>query len=374
MSSRSILSACVILGLACVAVASALTPAAEPGKSVADRMRAWRQHDVSRPKPPVVTPVEPTRVVPAPADAVVLFDGDDLDAWTPVEGGGPARWKVADGVFEVTPGRGAIRTKQGFGDVQLHIEWASPMPPNGVGQDRGNSGLFFMGVYELQILDSHNAETYTDGQAGALYGQYPPLANASRPPGEWQSYDVAFRRPRFETDGTLIEPARMTVFHNGVLVQNNEELLGQTSWLRWSPHEDLGEKAPISLQDHGHPVRFRNIWVRPLPERSAPTAEQARRAETVALSDAALDRLVGDYALSDANDGKVVQIGRAGRNLTVKFPFRKFKLEMEPISETVFDLPKTDGRFTFRLDDKGAVKSVHFRIGDGEREYPRVAK
>ena len=163
-------------------------------------------------------------------DAIILFDGTNLDAWKSTEGGA-AQWKVMGGFLEVNPGTGPIETKAKFADVQLHIEWAAPNPPVGKGQDRGNSGIFFMGQFEVQVLDSYRADTYADGQAGALYGQYPPLANACRPPGEWQAYEIAFRRPRFDTDGKLIEPARLTVFHNGILIQNNEELWGGTNWL-----------------------------------------------------------------------------------------------------------------------------------------------
>ena len=136
-----------------------------------------------------------------------------------------------------------IETKRTFGDIQLHVEWAAPNPPHGVGQDRGNSGVFLMGQFEIQVLDSFRADTYADGQAGSIYGQYPPLSNASRPPGEWQAYDIAFRRPRFDDSGRLLEPARVTVFLNGILVQNNEEPFGRTSWLEWEPYEDAGTPA-----------------------------------------------------------------------------------------------------------------------------------
>ena len=161
-----------------------------------------------------------------------------------------------------------------FGDVQLHVEWASPNPPAGKGQGRGNSGIFLMGLYELQVLDSYGADTYADGFAGAIYGQYPPLANASRPPGQWQTYDIAFRRPRFDKDGKIVEPARMTVIHNGILIQNNEELWGRTDWLETSPYEANPDRGPIQLQDHGHPVRFRNIWIRELAR--APASPRQR--------------------------------------------------------------------------------------------------
>ena len=255
----------------------------------------WRQHDVHRPKPPVVEPGRALTESSAPADAVVLFDGGNLDAWKSADGG-KAAWKVSDGAFEVSPGAGAIQTKESFGDVQLHVEWASPNPPRGRSQDRGNSGIFLMGKFELQVLDSYKAETYADGQAGALYGQYPPLYNATRPPGEWQTYDVAFHAPRFDDSGALREPARFTVFLNGVLVQNNEGLTGNTSWLEATPYESGVDHGPIQLQDHGHPVRFRNIWLRKLPKRPAPTPEQRRQPKIVDLPQAELDALTGVYA------------------------------------------------------------------------------
>ena len=177
-----------------------------------------------------------------------------------------------------------IETKSTFGDVQLHVEWAAPIRRRGVGQDRGNSGVFLMGQFEIQVLDSYQADTYADGQAGAIYGQYPPLFNASRPPGEWQTYDIAFRRPRFDGSGKLLEPARITLFHNGILVQNNEEPFGPTSWLEWEPYDaSRGDRGPIALQDHDHPVRYRNIWLRELPERPAPTAADLARPKTIPL-------------------------------------------------------------------------------------------
>jgi hypothetical protein len=154
-----------------------------------------------------------------------------------------------------------------FGDVQLHIEWATPSPARGSGQARGNSGVFLMGRYEVQVLDSYQNRTYPDGQAAAIYGQYPPLVNASRPPGEWQTYDIVFRRPRFDANGALVSPARMTVFHNGVLVQDDVELTGPSGHQSRPPYERHADRLPIRLQDHGDPVRFRYIWVRELPER-----------------------------------------------------------------------------------------------------------
>ena len=186
----------------------------------------------------MVDPAGPPPAAPAPApkDAIILFDGTSLDAWETPEGR-RAGWATKDGFLEVVPGTGTIQTKEKFGDVQLHVEWAAPDPPRGVGQDRGNSGIFLMGQFELQVLDSYKADTYADGVAGAIYGQYPPLFNATRPPGQWQVYDIAFRRPRFDQSGKLLEPARFTVFLNGILVQNNEEPWGQTSWLEPYPYD-----------------------------------------------------------------------------------------------------------------------------------------
>lgn len=206
-----------------------------------------------------------------PSDAIVLFDGKSLDAWEPVRADAPL-WKIDDGALVVVPNPTPcdIRTKQSFGDVQLHLEWRTPIPPKGKGQDRGNSGVFFMGLYELQVLDSYSNETYVNGQAGAIYKERAPLVNASRPAGEWQSYDVVFIAPRFAPDGSLLKPARMTVLHNGVLVQYDAVLTGPTpngATFHQSKLPDYhahAAKLPLQLQDHRHPVAFRNIWIREL--------------------------------------------------------------------------------------------------------------
>ena len=248
-----------ILGVLTMACAGPSSPVPSPAI-----LGAWPQHSMERPRPPVVTP---TAFVPAPPlpDAVVLFDGHSLASWRLADSSqAPARWKVANGYMEVVPGAGGIATAQGFGDAQLHIEWMAPLPAEGSGQDRGNSGVFLMGQYEVQVLDSYGNDTYPDGQAGAIYGQYPPLVNASRPPGEWQSYDITFHRPRFKADGSLELPARMTVLHNGILVQDNAVLVGPTSHQERRPYVAHPDKLPIMLQDHGHPVRYRNIWIRSL--------------------------------------------------------------------------------------------------------------
>ena len=177
------------------------------------------------------------------------------------------------------PGTGAIQTTEGFGDVQLHVEWSAPTEIEGDSQGRGNSGVFLMKLYEVQVLDSYQNESYADGQAASIYGQYPPLANAMRAPGEWNAYDIFFRRPRFSDAGALEEPARLTVVHNGILVQNNEELWGGTNWIQAAPYSSHPDAMPIMLQDHGNPVRFRNIWVRPIEARPAPegATEQPRQ-------------------------------------------------------------------------------------------------
>jgi hypothetical protein len=225
----------------------------------------WPIHSTARPQPPVVEPGPFAAPAPAPADAVVLFDGRSLDGWRSAEN--PQRaasWRVRDGYMEVVAGTGAISSVQGFGDVQLHVEWMTPTPATADGQNRGNSGVFLMERYEVQILDSYRNTTYPDGQAGAIYGQHPPLVNASRPPGEWQTYDIVFTRPRFDAQGGLVRPARITVFHNGVLVQNGVTLTGPTAHRARPPYSGHADALPLVLQDHGQAVRFRNIWVRSL--------------------------------------------------------------------------------------------------------------
>lgn len=224
---------------------------------------AWPVHDPGRPMARVAAPGPAGPPVPPPADAVVLFDGKDLAAWTDAKGD-PARWKVENGSMEVVPKTGGIRTAAGFGDCQLHVEWMAPSPARGAGQDRGNSGVFLMDIYEVQILDCHGNATYADGQTASIYGQFPPLVNACRPPGEWQTYDIVFRRPRFDGDGRVLAPARMTVFHNGLLVHDGAVLTGPTAHKARPPYKAHADRLPVSLQDHGHPVRFRNIWLRDL--------------------------------------------------------------------------------------------------------------
>ncbi|HEX9344613.1 MAG TPA: DUF1080 domain-containing protein [Candidatus Acidoferrum sp.] len=226
----------------------------------------WKIHDTDRPVPPVINAGTPsTQDSPGrpPSDAVVLFDGKDLSHWSHKDGS-PAKWKVEQGYAEVVAKTGNIYTREAFGDCQLHVEFAEPVPPKGESQERGNSGVFLMGLYEIQVLDSYENKTYADGQAASVYGQYPPLVNASRPPGQWQSYDILFHGPRFDKDGKLLRPARVTVLHNGVLVQDNVELTGPTAHKARPPYSPQPEKLPLALQDHGNSVRYRNIWIREL--------------------------------------------------------------------------------------------------------------
>jgi hypothetical protein len=224
----------------------------------------WRVHDVERPAPPLVTP-GPSTGAP-PSDAIVLFDGKDLSKWAQRTKEGelvPPKWPVRDGYFETGAKTGSIFTRDGFGDVQLHVEWAAPPVVSGRSQGRGNSGVFLMGLYEVQVLDMYSNRTYADGGAASLYGQWPPLVSAPRPPGEWQTYDIVFEAPRFDGD-RLVKPAFLTVFWNGVLAHNRQELLGPTLHRQapaYKPHE---AELPLTLQDHSNPVRFRNVWVRKL--------------------------------------------------------------------------------------------------------------
>jgi len=224
----------------------------------------WPPNSMDRPRPPVVDPGPERPPVPPPSDAVVLFDGKSLARWQ-TDSGAPAGWAVRDGFMEVVPGTGAIRTKQSFGSVQLHVEWAAPLPAEGESQERGNSGVFLMGHYEIQVLDTYHNITYADGMAGAVYGQTPPLVNASRPPGQWQTYDIIFHRPKFDRAGKVVEPARVTVLHNGVLVQDNTEITGWTVHAEVAKYQPHADALPLALQDHGKRVRYRDIWVRPLP-------------------------------------------------------------------------------------------------------------
>lgn len=228
------------------------------------QQREWPQHSRERPQPPVVTPPAQTLPVPAPPGAVVLFDGTSLANWRRKDTDAPAGWKVENGYMEVVPGTGDIQSTFAFGDAQLHVEFMIPPKRGGIDQDAGNSGVYLMGLYEVQVLDSYQNFTYPDGQNAALYGDTPPRVNASLPPERWQSFDITFRAPRFDADGKLLAPARMTVFHNGVKVHEDVALKGRTTHRNTPTYEPHPDRLPMSLQDHDHPVRYRNIWVKEL--------------------------------------------------------------------------------------------------------------
>ena len=330
--------------------------------AVAQSPMRWKQHDITRPRPPVVVPGQTDLPVEPPSDAVVLFDGTDLSQWRG-EDVQPPRWIVKNGVMESVPGSGYLFTARAFGDIQLHIEWAAPAKVEGHGQGRGNSGVFLMGLYEVQVLDSYQNDTYPDGQAAAVYGQYPPLVNASRPPGEWQSYDITFRRPRFNPDGSMSKPARISVLHNGVLVQDGVEPWGPTQWLQAGPMELHADRLPLSLQDHGNPVRYRNIWLRELPETPRP-GPPVNNAPVYTMSDATLDKYVGQYGDVDS-DGHVIK--RDGNQLKA-FLSERF-LELVPQSKTEFALRWTGGKIVFELDENDSPITAMFHLA-GE-DYPK---
>lgn len=258
ITRRDLLGAAAAAGVLAMPVAAASAP-----RDGEDALPPPSATEVWQPVPPKVD--APAGGVPG--DAKVLFAGSDTDAWEHTDASGtddgrPIGWKVVDGALVVTPGSGDIRTREAFGDVQLHLEFRTLAPPTGEGQGASNSGVFLMERYELQVLDSYRNTTYVNGQAASVYKQYAPLVNASRPPGEWQSYDVLFLAPRFAADGRVLAPARMTVLHNGVLVQHDVALRGPTVYQGQPEYEAHAARQPLRLQDHGDPVAFRNIWIR----------------------------------------------------------------------------------------------------------------
>jgi hypothetical protein len=276
--------------VAALAAGSAATVMAGLYGDTPDALHAWAVHDMNRPVPKKIT-AEPGQ---PPSDAIVLFDGTSLDNWESTKGE-PTKWRLVDGALESVKGAGYIRTKQSFGDCQLHIEWAAPIRVEGQGQGRGNSGVFLMGNYEIQVLDSYETEVlpdgsnknpnYADGQAASVYAENPPMVNACRKPGEWQTYDIVFHQPIWEGE-TLKWPGSVTVFHNGVLVQDHWEMEGLTTHCRRRPLKPHANKLPLQLQDHGNPVRFRNIWLREIPSRYANTTHggpAANEADVMAL-------------------------------------------------------------------------------------------
>ena len=315
----------------------------------------WLAHDRNRPQPAVVTPATAsTQEQPgaAPSDAVVLFDGKDLSSWVSLDGS-PTKWIVRDGYMECVQGSGYVRTLQNFGDCQLHVEWATPVPAQGEGQGRGNSGVFFgLDRYEVQVLDSYGNQTYADGAAAGIYGQYPPLVNPSRPPGQWQSYDIIYSAPRFDAQGKLLAPARMTILHNGVLIQHNVELTGPTGWLERAPYQPHPEKQPLCLQDHGNPVRFRNIWVRELGKAGK---------KEFTWSPALLDRYAGRY-----DNWEIV---REGDHLLARLSGASFVLFAE--SPTKFFAKTTDVQIEFPGGDQAPPERLIWSVGEGANEAKR---
>lgn len=224
---------------------------------------------LKQPPPRVVTPAPYDKPGAPPSDAVVLFDGTSLDGWKKTDPQKPGRWIIEDGAMRPTKDAGDIRTEEQFGSCQLHIEWATPSDETESGQGNGNSGVFLMGEYEIQILNSYENSTYPDGQAGAIYGRKVPMVNACRKPGEWQTYDIVFYRPIFDEQGNVTRPATVTVFHNGVLIHHAAVLSGATWWdgpHAVTPYKSHADRGPLMLQDHGDTVRFRNIWYRPLED------------------------------------------------------------------------------------------------------------
>jgi hypothetical protein len=339
--------------LVCAALATGAATA-----SASQAPGRFKAHDMSRPRPPVVRPSPQSLPVPPPADAVVLFDGKSLADWRSADGS-PSKWVIEDGAIESVPGSGYLYSTRSFGDVQLHVEWAAPLPASGKSQGRGNSGVFLMGLYEVQVLDSYENDTYPDGQAAAIYGQYPPLVNACRPPGEWQTYDIVFRRPRFRPDGGLVSPARITVLHNGLLVQDGVEPWGPTAWLQALPYTAHADRLPLAFQDHGNPVRYRNIWLRELPEGDAAVPAPDER-PVVSLPDARLERYVGRYKVAGGEVSYTVS--RRGSQLFCDFHWNGQPLELVPHSERAFSLRWTAGDVDFDVQPDGTVAGLTFRL------------
>ncbi len=326
---------------------------------LAQSTNIWKSHDLQRPSPTVVLPSSQLLPVAPPSDAVILFTGKDFSKWRSLDGS-PPDWKLADGYMEVVEGAGDIWSRDVFGDVQLHIEWMIP-DSKGIGQNSGNSGIFLMSQYEIQVLNSFESVTYADGQAGAVYGQYPPLVNASMPPWSWQAYDVVFRRPRFDSNGEVLQRARMTVFHNGILIQDSVELAGPTDWLHPRPYKSHPDRLPLKLQEHASKVRFRNIWIRRLNKISqfSPDVE-----EPLAhfLPEKELLKYVGPYEFANGIKFFVkLDQGVLLGNLNPKTKSKR--VELVPQLKGEFVLRRTAARLVFDLGEDGIPKGFVFHIG-----------
>ena len=340
----------------------------------------WLPNDVNRPIPTAITPGAAPGA--APSDAIILFDGKDLSAWQAADGNDP-KWKVVDGAFEIAPGTGNIHTKQAFGDCQLHIEWKEPSPAKGMDQSRGNSGVMLMSSFEIQVLDMDGNKTYADGGAGGIYGQYPPLVTASRKSGEWQAYDIIFRRPRFDESGHLITPARVTALLNGVLVQDNTAPTGPTAFHDRPPYLPGPDKYPISLQDHGAPVQYRNVWIRNLPD-PVPTLHYSSDVP-IDIPSGDLAKYAGTYNV-DENSSITVEVsgkglmtrrqstngrgGRGGRGQAPNAPAADAAPMptplLVPINEDSFvaEWSGNASRVTFTRDSKHQINGLVMQNGD----------
>jgi hypothetical protein len=336
------------------------------GVCLAQPDSGYKTHDWNRPRPPVVDPGTPSTqemTGKAPSDATVLFDGKDLTQWCAMDGS-PTKWVIKEGIMECVAGSGMIRTFQNFGDCQLHVEWAAPVPPKGRSQGRGNSGVFLMGLYEIQVLDNYQNETYADGYAGGVYGEFPPLVNPARPPGQWQTYDIVFARPRFDQKGQLVSPAHLTLLYNGVLAQDGAALTGPTTWMVRLPYTAEADKLPLALQDHGNPVRYRNIWIREL-------GADAKQKEFT-YSNELLDRYAGLYRVAPLLS---IEISRRGQQLYMKLisPDSEHEHALYAESRTRFFAKEVDSSVTFQVNDQGPVESLDFYMG-GDTNRARKIK
>lgn len=328
-------------------------------------MNNWRVHDMKRPQPPTIDPGIPGTQESggkAPSDAIVLFDGKDLTRWEGVRDG-TVKWIVKDGYFEVVPGTGDIRTIDSFGDCQLHIEWSTPYHQVGNNYD-GNSGVFMMSKYEVQIFDTYRAKVYADGNPGAIYGEFPPDVNPCLSPGKWQTYDIIFHHPSFDENGFVIKPAIITLIYNGVVVQDNTEILGPTRWMSESLYEAHPDKLPLTLQDHSNPIRFRNIWIRPLPQGVQNSGPEMP--EGITLSNTIMEQYVGTYGKGisvtiDHRDGKMMA-------RIASLPF----FELISLSENEFIGKRVDSRFVIDSDESGKVKGMTWYHGKTSSYYLKI--
>jgi hypothetical protein len=324
-----------------------------PLASNAQLASGWKAHDLTRPLPVVVEPGEAKLPASVPSDAIVLFDGTDLSNWTGPNGN-EAGWTVVDGAMESVKGAGYVFSKEKFGDIQLHIEWAAPSKVQGKGQGRGNSGVFLMGNFEIQVLDSFENPTYADGGAGSIYGQFPPLVNASRKPGQWQAYDIIFKTPRFDEAGKLVSPAMVTVLHNGVVIQHGTEPYGPSGWVLHDKYDPTQTTGPIGLQDHGNPVRYRNIWVRKLVEREKrPTAYPVAKP----MSAEEQQKYVGKFG------SEKVSLKEEKLYLTT---LKNKEMELISLGDHTFQLDKSAGTIKFVMGDDGNAIEMIQKLDAGK--------